>query len=45
MSPQEFWLIADQRKPPEMVGAMKKETFDELRQMLHEGEVKDAESR
>ena len=38
MSPQEFWVIADEREPPKMIGAMKAETFDELRTMLHEGE-------
>lgn len=36
MSPQEFWLIVDVRKPPKMVGAMKADTFEELRSMLHE---------
>lgn len=36
MSPQEFWRIVEMRKPPEMVGAMKKDTFDELRALLHE---------
>jgi len=25
------------RKPPEKVGAMKRETFEELQAMLHEG--------
>lgn len=38
MSPQEFWLIADLRKPPETVGTMRKDVFDELRSMLHQQE-------
>jgi hypothetical protein len=42
MSPQEFWLIVDVRKPPETIGAMKKETFEELRALLHKGETTNA---
>jgi tail assembly chaperone len=34
MSPQEFWFLIEARKPPEMVGNMRKEVFDELRGML-----------
>lgn len=38
MSPQEFWNIVEVRQPPKMIGAMKKDTFDELRAMLHTDE-------
>lgn len=34
MSPNEFFLIYDRRKPPEMVGKMRKDTFDNLVEML-----------
>jgi len=44
MSPQEFWLIVDQRRPPEMIGAMRADTFEELRSMLHE-DATNAKSR
>lgn len=30
MSPQEFWTLADELKPPEMIGKVRKDTFDEL---------------
>jgi len=35
MSPAETWLLYDGVKPPEMVGNMKKDTFDRLRDLLH----------
>jgi hypothetical protein len=35
MSPAEMWALYDAVKPPEMVGKMTKETFDNLRDMLH----------
>lgn len=35
MTPQEFWVLMDERKPPEKVGKMDKKTFDELKDMLH----------
>ena len=34
LSPAEFFLIYDERKPPEMVGKMRKDTFDNLVEML-----------
>lgn len=40
MSPQEFWNIVEVRQPPKMIGAMKRDTFDELRAMLHNDEEK-----
>lgn len=36
MSPQEFWLIAEARQPPEMVGSMRKDTFDHLVGLLND---------
>jgi len=38
MSPQEFWLIVDARKPPKMIGGMREDVFNELRGMLHQKE-------
>lgn len=38
MSPQEFWTLADAMKPPEMIGAVPKDTVDELIAELHKGE-------
>lgn len=37
MSPQEFWAIADTRKPEQKVGNLSRTQFDELRAMLPEG--------
>jgi len=34
MSPQEFWVIADERKPEDKVGVLPRKVFDELRSML-----------
>jgi hypothetical protein len=34
MSPGEFWLIYDVKKPPETVGKMSVDTFDRLKDML-----------
>lgn len=34
LSPGEFFLIYDARKPPEMIGKMRKDTFDNLVGML-----------
>jgi hypothetical protein len=34
MSPAETWLLYDNARPPEKVGNMKKETFDNLVALL-----------
>ena len=38
MSPQEFWTIAEELKPPEMVGSMRKDAVVDLIAELHAGE-------
>lgn len=34
MTVPEFWLIADAKKPPEMVGKIRKDDFDRLHDLL-----------
>lgn len=34
MSPQEFWLLADEKQPEERIGSIRKSTFDRLGAML-----------
>lgn len=38
MSPQEFWALAEELKPPEMIGNVPKDTVEELIAELHKGE-------
>ena len=38
MSPQEFWVIVDARKPDERIGSMRKTDFDKLVGMLNNAE-------
>lgn len=34
MSPQEFWVLVEEKQPEERVGKMRKSTFDRLSRML-----------
>ena len=35
MSPQEFWLLMDMRDHEQMIGTMRRSTFETLKGMLH----------
>lgn len=42
MSPQEFWTLADELKPPEMIGNVRKDVVEDLIAELHRGEKEEA---